>query len=150
MFALEESIVVPTMATTNSQIAISTAPQIRRGRRPIVSIERIPTGVETTLTVLISQVLCRWGALTLTNRYDQRDGESVVDASLLEECGAEIEEVDAGCGKISQYGFLLTIAQTKMKILDCFQMEKEYIRLTQLLNHLHCHSEKANGSGCFL
>ena len=145
--------VVYEMTKFHSQFAAveRAMPLARIGKGKISPVTAQPVGPQDAAKKKVKiQVLCRWCAWTLTNRYDQRDGESVVDASLLEECGAEIEEVDAGCGKISQYGFLLTIAQTKMRILDCFQMEKEYIRLTQLLNHLHCHSEKANVSGCFL
>lgn len=47
-------VVVPTMATMNSQIDMPTAPQMRRGRRPQLSMVQRATGVDATLTVVAS------------------------------------------------------------------------------------------------
>lgn len=51
--AAVESVTVPMMATTNWQIAMPSAPQRKRGRRPIFSMAQKEMGVENTLTRVV-------------------------------------------------------------------------------------------------
>ena len=120
LWETEPPVVVPTMATMNSQIDIPMAPQKRRGRRPSLSIVQKATGVDATLTVArLVYLILEDRSIVHTSTQDDGDDEGIFDTDSLEEGSSKVEnEVDTSYTTIST-AFHVGNMSKKWYLLNC-------------------------------